>query len=627
MIKRAQGTIEYLIILAVIVVISMIAVSFSIDIFGGNGALIQNNTSKLSGYSASSGITITDSVVDVSGEGVLRLGGTVPGGVFVTSIGTVSSSGDVTGNSYDSIYVAPGEQKSFALSELENNCACANSQAHKECTFEIGFRTSSGLDKKQRTTAMITCVTSSGGGASNIQQPIAEADTSTPNILLAAPSDGNYSHSSNMDFNFYVSDNNAVRECLLLLNNASVATLSQVDTNAYNTITYSLSEAGEGSYSWDVNCGDYGNNYSTLGTARSITFTTSAALGADSCWSSTINPHPICNCRDLNAINGQLSWSYKLLADINCYADTHLGGNLWENGKGFYPIGGIAQGGTGFSGDFNGAGKTVSGIFVDRTQSLGGAAVAGLFGYIQGGTVRNVTFRDYNIFATDPTYGGYVGGIAGRNTGTILNSAALNGTVSSTINHLVAYFAGFNSGTIRNSYAVSNNKLQGAWGASSYYIAGFVNTSSGTIENSYVIVNNDINSHKAGGFVGNNSGTIRNSFSTGANIYANTASNGMAGGFAALNTGTITNSFSTNTVLGGANRGGLVGWAFSGTATDSYFTDSSNNNAMGTLEALGAGAFYGSDHNHSVYLSGWTFGNDANWTARDGNFPLLSWQQ
>ena len=118
-----------------------------------------------------------------------------------------------------------------------------------------------------------------------------------------------------------------------------------------------------------------------------------------------------------------------------------------------------------FHGTFDGKGKTISGIRIwkgDRSPFLG------LFGCVQSNaTVKNVTLTDTSISGSD-----YVGGIAGDNSGTILN-CHVTGTVANhtTMDYSVSHggIAGINYGIIRQcssavtlSIANSNNNYFGA---------------------------------------------------------------------------------------------------------------------------------------------------------------------
>ena len=57
--------------------------------------------------------------------------------------------------------------------------------------------------------------------------------------------------------------------------------------------------------------------------------------GATSCWNASLNPIPICSSSDLNRVKYYPEKNFVLKNNINAGATTY-----WDNGKGFFPIGG-----------------------------------------------------------------------------------------------------------------------------------------------------------------------------------------------------------------------------------------------------------------------------------------------
>ncbi len=68
----AQGTIEYLVILAIIVVISLVVVGISMGILENTGSQIPTKSSQIALRTGA--ITITDSVVNQDGDYLLQVG-------------------------------------------------------------------------------------------------------------------------------------------------------------------------------------------------------------------------------------------------------------------------------------------------------------------------------------------------------------------------------------------------------------------------------------------------------------------------------------------------------------------------------------------------------------------------
>lgn len=218
--------------------------------------------------------------------------------------------------------------------------------------------------------------------------------------------------------------------------------------------------------------------------------------------------------------NGETNLDIKLMNDID------LGGsqeNQWT------PIGNSY---TPFNGVFDGNGHTISGLYINRSESN----FQGLFGHIKDGTVKNLT--------VDGSVTGYqnIGGIAGFNEGIVEN----------------CNFAGDVSG---NGYAggIAGRNIHGT-------VKGCYNA--GTVGGNYYI----------GGAAGDNSyGTIVNSYNTG-------SVNGKdcVGGVAGINpNATITNCYSTGIVSGNSNVGGAAGLS-SSTVTSVYYLDACGASGVGT---------------------------------------------
>jgi len=265
---RAQGTMEYLIIIAVVIVISLVVVGMSGALVSNSGGQVSSTSTDLSSKSGSTsgGIAIVESATDSSGNGLIKLNNFTGESFSLTKVSTVSPDGSLVDNNFDSVYIDSSGALAFSLSDLEDACSCAAGETKKSCTFVIEYTAASGLSKSQRLTTNVSCVSviSSSGTV------IAPADLIEPIVLLAGPEDDNSTLISSVDFNFYVSDNNALSECVLVVNSADVNTITNVSNNAYNLISYSLSSFG--SNSWDVRCTDFYSNSATSGAPRNITY-------------------------------------------------------------------------------------------------------------------------------------------------------------------------------------------------------------------------------------------------------------------------------------------------------------------------------------------------------------------
>ncbi len=136
-----------------------------------------------------------------------------------------------------------------------------------------------------------------------------------------------------------------------------------------------------------------------------------------------------------------------------------------------------------YNGNFNGQGYTINGLFTDATSE----AYGGLFGYVGSSAVVEEVGVDYSFLKG----GQYVGGIVGRNEGTINNCYALYTVIMG--NSYVGGIVGYNNGTVKNCYnAGIVNAISYAGGfagannatiSNCYYLLGAVTDSNGVVEN------------------------------------------------------------------------------------------------------------------------------------------------
>ena len=205
-----------------------------------------------------------------------------------------------------------------------------------------------------------------------------------------------------------------------------------------------------------------------------------------------------------------------------------------------------------FGGIFDGAGKTVFGLYCLRTY-------AGIFGVTDSNAViRNVSSRKASIKG-----GRYAGGIVAFNAGTV-TGCMNSGAVSSSDSSYSGGIAGRNEGTISgctNSGAVSSSSESKAYS----YNGGIAGWNSGTISgctNSGAV--SFFSESKAysynGGIAGWNSGTISGCTNSGTVYFSSTSfyTYSYSGGIAGSNSGTVTNCKNLGRLFDNSS-GGLVG--------------------------------------------------------------------
>ena len=274
---------------------------------------------------------------------------------------------------------------------------------------------------------------------------------------------------------------------------------------------------------------------------------------------------------------------YEMTADLDLDTDgdgtAGDGDAFWNNGAGWQPIGALDAG---FTATFEGNGRTISNLFIDRSTTTN----AGLFGVVdEGGQIRNVALVDLSV-----TGGGYVGGLVGRLNSATVSGSSTTGTVtgsSSRIGGLVGYS--------QNSIIEDSSSSASVTGTGGGRAGGLVGELQRTgseggvksvVRRSYATGRVSSNQTRVGGLVGNlhqqstPSALVVSSYATG----AVSGSSGV-GGLVGRSNGEVRASYATGassaTKVDGL-VGGLVG-DDKGTVTASYFdTDTSPEQAHET---------------------------------------------
>jgi hypothetical protein len=231
-------------------------------------------------------------------------------------------------------------------------------------------------------------------------------------------------------------------------------------------------------------------------------------------------------------------------------ADIDLNITPYNSGEGWVPIGSVE---TPFSGNFDGNGKTLSHLYINKTEYYNG-----LFGHT--GATTNIS----NLQLTDVSVKGdvYTGGLVGSNFGTITN-CHVTGTVTGI--YTTGGLVGENRGriTLSSSAVIVTGSEDNTGG-----LVGLNFYTSSIIETSYATC--AVTGKKySGGLVGQNldGGRISKSYATGAVTGKGDYSGGLVGQI--YNGGSITYSYSTGAVTGISYCGGLVGYKYNGTVNTS----------------------------------------------------------
>jgi len=119
--QKAQGTIEYLVIIAIIVMIGLVIVVLATNLIDSPTTQI-NSTSGQLGNTTSGSISIVESVIDPDGDSLIFLNNRYGDSITLTKISTGS-----VDNNYNEQIVSL-DSKVFSLSGLSNNCPCESGQ-------------------------------------------------------------------------------------------------------------------------------------------------------------------------------------------------------------------------------------------------------------------------------------------------------------------------------------------------------------------------------------------------------------------------------------------------------------------------------------------------------------------
>jgi len=224
---------------------------------------------------------------------------------------------------------------------------------------------------------------------------------------------------------------------------------------------------------------------------------------------------------DLDDVRNNLAGNHTLMNSLNSTTPGYeeLASPTANEGKGWQPIEHpfVTNAGTyiSFSGTFDGQGYEIRDLFINRPAENG----VGLFSE----TSQNGVIKDLGVTNVTVTGAGFVGGLVGSNSGSVINSYS-SGSVTG--EDRVGGLAGSCGGTVFNSYSSSN-------------VAG----------------HDDV-----GGLVGVNWGNVGNSYST-ANVTGHDDVGGLLG---EISHGFVDTSYSSGSVTGDNDVGGLVGKSYEG---------------------------------------------------------------
>ena len=134
----------------------------------------------------------------------------------------------------------------------------------------------------------------------------------------------------------------------------------------------------------------------------------------------------------------------------------------------------IGTWGSGFSGTFDGQGHTIDGLYIQTDMSQSVYGYFALFGCVDGGTVKNVTLKNFECV----NYGGYASAIAATSNGDCLfeDITLESGTISAYNRGTggIVSWAGNGVNTFRNINVGSKVTIDGLWASWDCGLGGIV---------------------------------------------------------------------------------------------------------------------------------------------------------
>lgn len=335
------------------------------------------------------------------------------------------------------------------------------------------------------------------------------------------------------------------------------------------------------------------------------------------------DPYQIANLRNLYWLS-QFSeyWDDYFVQTADIDASSTSG---WNMNYGFTPIGGASD----FTGEYDGNGYGIQGLFIDRSNT----AYVGLFGRVNGATIKNLGLNDADIKGYSFVGGFTATAFGGAEiTGCFSTSADVTGEDNAGI--FIGYCGGSTIGECYCSGTVSGDT----------YVGGFAgkNYDGGTIESCFT-TGNASGTSRVGGFVGGNEGSnIENCYSRG-DATRSSGVNSYIGGFCGYNyNSSIEYSYATGDVFytGYADPSdkGFVGLeSGTNTFTDNFFdSEASNQSTDGagtatprsTMQMTDPGTFISSGAEWD-FIGESTHGTDDFWDldptgATNGGYPYFA---
>ena len=265
--SRAQGTVEYLVIIAVVVVLSLVVVGVVITQTesGANVSSTASEISSKSGLLAISNVSLNA----LDGNFFVSLKNNDAESITVTSM-RVTNDLNIFSEQLNMT-----SERVFKVATM-NSCTLGQKSS---ATVTVGYTTKYGLSKSQVFSNVLVNCEAISVDASKLAGYVGSvpvvglSDVTPPTILLSSPDDNNVVDYFDHNVLFVFSADENVVDCNLYIGNVLVdRNSSLVVANGLVFLDGNVAAFGEGDHFWDVNCLDTNNN---LGSAvdRNINYT------------------------------------------------------------------------------------------------------------------------------------------------------------------------------------------------------------------------------------------------------------------------------------------------------------------------------------------------------------------
>ena len=257
---NGQGTIEYLVILAIIVIISLVVVSLMVSSTGSAGG-IGEGTLKIS--SQASPISVAEVTANPDGNIYLEIGNNTGENITINSIQVGGSDMNT-----DKERVEISGERGFIL---PTSILCTEG-TNEVLEIVIFYETSNGLTKRQEyPDAIIIPCEETEISATNVVIAEETGTEANPIVTLSSPADNAHEGDGLLDFVFNLENASGVNDCELLFDTVGIDNLTPSEgPNTFSNIdisSYNLDEA----YVWDVECTKGATTYGS-GSPRNITY-------------------------------------------------------------------------------------------------------------------------------------------------------------------------------------------------------------------------------------------------------------------------------------------------------------------------------------------------------------------